>query len=253
MKSSRPITAVIITYNESENIADCIKSLKDIVKEVIVIDANSVDETIDIAKGLGAKVFTKDWTTYGDQKNFGSDQASFDWVLSIDADERVDVDLKEELLNLELQENYLYSINVKTNYLGKWIRYCGWYPSYKKRLYNKSAVRWNSDLVHEALITQGDHKHSKLQGNLLHYSYPTIERHHQKIERYAKLTAQKWMQQKKAPSILKKIFGPSFRFIKTYILRLGILDGKEGFMISKMSFLLVKEQLRYFKQIKQRS
>lgn len=252
MKTPRNITAVIITYNEERNIADCINSVMDIVNEVIVVDANSNDNTVNIAKDLGAKVFTKDWISFGDQKNHGAGLASYAWILSIDADERVDDELKSELLSLQLDIGVVYELNVKTNYLGKWIRYCGWYPSYKKRLYNKQTTKWNSDLVHEALISNKKKMSIRLEGNLLHFSYPSLERHHQKIHNYAKLTAQKWQQQKKTPSILKKTFGPSFRFLKTYILRLGILDGREGFLISKMSFLLVKEQLNYFKQLEQR-
>lgn len=251
MKTPCNIAAVIITYNEEENIADCINSAKGIVKEVIVVDANSEDNTVNIAKGLDAKVYTKDWTTFGEQKNFGSAQSNLDWILSIDADERVDDDLKRELIDLQLNKDNIYELNVKTNYLGKWIRYCGWYPSYKRRLYNKQISKWNSDLVHERLISETKLEAIRLKGNLLHYSYPSLERHHQKIHNYAMLTAKKWQQQNKTPSILKKLFGPSFRFVKTYIFRLGILDGKEGFMISKMSFLLVKEQLNYFKHLEQ--
>lgn len=253
MITLRNIAAVIITYNEEQNIADCIKSVIEIVDEVIVVDANSEDQTVKIAKESGARVMTNDWTSYGTQKNFGAQKVNADWILSIDADERVDSDLKEALQDLKLEEDKLYELNVKTNYLGKWIRYCGWYPSYKKRLYHKKSTKWNSDLVHEKLVSDVKLDTIKLHGNLLHYSYPSIERHHQKIDSYAKLTAQKWKLQNKSPSIIKKIFGPSFRFIKTYFFRLGLLDGKEGFLISKMSYLLVKEQLNYFKKMKQKN
>lgn len=251
MKIPLNIAAVIITYNEEKNIADCITSVADIVKEIIVVDANSEDNTVKIAKDLGARVYTRNWTTFGGQKNFGVAQTKLDWILSIDADERVENDLNRELLDLKLNDDSIYEINIKTNYLGKWIRYCGWYPSYKKRLYNKQTSKWNNDLVHESLVTEVKQKVVRLQGNLLHYSYPSLERHHQKIHNYAELTAKKWKQQNKTPSTLKKVFGPSFRFIKTYIFKLGILDGKEGYLISKMSFLLVKEQLNYFKHLEQ--
>lgn len=251
MKTDQKIAAVIITYNEENNICDCIKSVIDIVDEVIVVDANSTDKTAYISKDLGAKVLTKDWTSYGIQKNHGAEAAGAKWILSIDADERVDGNLNKALLNINLQSDIIYALNVKTNYLGKWIRYCGWYPSYKKRLYQKDMAKWNDELVHEQLISTSKLEIVNLSGNLLHYSYPSLERHHQKIHNYAKLTAQKWKLQGKRPSLLKKLFGPSFRFVKTYIFRLGILDGKEGFLISKMSLLLVKEQLNYFKQLEQ--
>jgi len=246
------IAAVIITYNEENNIVDCIKSVINIVDEVIVVDANSEDKTATLAEESGAKVMRKDWTSFGVQKNHGAKCANADWILSIDADERVDNELSQTLMALKLDSNKVYSTNIKTNYLGRWIRYCGWYPSYKKRLYHKEHSHWNDDIVHESLISSKKMLVEKLSGNLLHYSYRTIEHHHQKIERYARLTAEKWKLKNKTPRILKKIFGPSFRFVKTYIFRLGFLDGREGFLISKMSFLLVKRQLYYFKQLEER-
>lgn len=249
MKNHLNITAVIITLNEERNIADCIRSVIDLVDDVMVVDANSEDSTVKIAEALGAKVYTNNWVSYGDQKNIGAQRSATDWILSIDADERVDEDLKETLLNLQLEQDKIYALNVKTNYLGKWIRYCGWYPSYKKRLYNKQISKWNNDLVHEQLISNSKLEVKRLAGNLLHYSYPSLERHHQKIHDYARLTAEKWMLQNKKPGVLKKIFGPSFRFVKTYFFKLGMLDGREGFLISKMSFLLVKKQLEYFKKL----
>lgn len=251
MTTQKNIAAVIITHNEENNIADCIRSVIDLVDEVIVVDANSEDKTVSLAKELGATVLLKDWSTFGIQKNYGAAQAKVDWILSIDADERVDDELNKVLTTLELDSKKVYAINIKTNYLGKWIKYCGWYPSYKKRLYHKEKAEWSKDLVHENLVSEKSMKVKNLSGNLLHYSYPSIERHHQKIERYASLTAEKWKMQKKSPGLLKKIFGPSFRFIKTYIFRLGVLDGREGFLISKMSFLLVKRQLQYFKQLEE--
>ena len=243
------ISAVIITYNEEKNISDCINSVIDIVDEVIVVDAHSTDQTRQSANELGAKVIVNDWISFGIQKNIGAEQAKNNWILSIDADERVDKDLKLSIQKLNLFKSEIYAINVKTNYLGKWIRYCGWYPNYKKRIYNKLLCKWSSDHVHESLEYQEKMKIIKLPGNLLHYSYPSLERHHEKIQSYAKLTAEKWLQQNRSPGLLKKLFGPSFRFFKTYILKLGILDGREGFLISKMSAQLVHEQLNYFKQL----
>lgn len=244
------ISAVIITYNEEHNLKDCINSLKGLCNEIIVVDAHSTDNTLTIAKSLGAKVYSKKWESYGDQRNFGATQATNNWVLSIDADERVDSVLARELTQIKFDQHCVYALNVKTNYLGKWIKYCGWYPNYKKRLYNRKVVKWSDDLVHENLISDGRMDIIKIKGNLLHYSYPTIDIHHLKTERYAKLTAQNWKKKKRSPGIAKKMFGPSFRFFRTYILKLGILDGREGYMISKMSALLVRKQLEYFYKIK---
>lgn len=252
MNSSLQISAVIITANEETNIIDCINSLKSVIDEIIVVDAISTDKTVELAKEAGAKVFVRKWINFGDQRNFGSQKASNDWILTIDADERLDDNLANEIQSLRLDNNLVYAIDVKTNYLGKWIKHCGWSPNFKKRLYNKNLVKWSNDLVHENLIWTSEIKIKKLEGSLLHYSYPSIERHEEKTEKYAKLTAQKWKLNNKTPGFLKRIFGPGFRFFRTYILKLGILDGKEGYLISKMSALLVRRQLYYFDQLKRK-
>lgn len=243
------ISAVIITKEEALNIGDCISSLKDAVDEVIVVDAESSDETLKIAEALGARIFVRSWKNYGDQRNFGTSQASNDWILSIDADERLSQELVQEIKSEKLDKQKVYSISIKTNYLGKWIKYCGWYPNYKKRMYNRTAAKWSEELVHENLIYAIGMNVVKLKNEILHYSYPSLKRHHEKTESYARLTAKKWKLENRSPNLLKKLFGPSFRFFRTYVLKFGFLDGREGYLISKMSALLVKKQLQYYKQL----
>ena len=251
MDYQEKISAVIITKNEASNIGDCISSLNGVVDQVIVVDAESSDETVKIAKELGANVTVRAWKNYGDQRNFGAKQATNNWILSIDADERLSPELVQEIKSVELDQQKVYKISIKTNYLGKWIKHCGWYPNYKKRMYNRKVAEWSEELVHENLIYTQGMDVVKLKNEILHFSYPSLKRHHEKTDSYARLTAQKWKLENRSPSLLKKLFGSWFRFFRTYVLKLGFLDGKEGFLISKMSALLVKKQLQYFKQLEE--
>ena len=244
------ISAVIITKNEENNIGDCIASLKGVVDEIIVVDALSDDKTVALAKQLGVAVIERAWTNFGDQRNYGAQQANHNWILSIDADERIDEVLASAINSQKLDPYTIYSVDVKTNYIGKWIKHCGWSPNFKKRLYHKGSAKWSSAIVHENLIWTNDLKIEKLKGCMLHYSYPSLAWHHKKTEKYARLTAEKWRANNKAPSALKRMFGPGFRFFRTYILKLGILDGKEGYLISKMSALLVRRQIHHFDKMK---
>lgn len=251
MDKREKISVVIITKNEAPNIGDCISSIKDAAEEIIVVDAESSDDTEKIAKVLGAKVIVRAWKNYGDQRNFGAKQASNDWILAIDADERLSPELVQEIKTTKLDQQKVYTISIKTNYLGKWIKHCGWYPNYKKRIYNRKVAEWSKELVHENLMYAQGVNVTKLKNEILHYSYPSLKRHHEKTESYARLTAQKWKIENRSPTLFKKIFGPGFRFFRTYILKLGFLDGKEGFLISKMSALLVKKQLRYYNELEE--
>lgn len=244
------ITAVIITKNEEAHIAACIDSLNGLVNEVIVVDSRSEDKTVEIAKALGANVYVKDWEGYGANKNFGSDLASYDWILSIDADEVVDQELKEAILNKELLSGELYLINNITNYCGHWIRYTEWRPAYKFRLYEKANTRWNQRIVHEGLSHKVEPRLVKLPGAMLHYSYTDYKEHLEKTENYAKLSAEQWLVEGKRPGILKRIFGPSVRFIKSYVFNLGFLEGAVGYRISRTNAMQVRKKIQYYDRLK---
>lgn len=231
------LSAVIITYNESAHIARCINSLKHIVDEIIVVDSLSTDNTQTIATELGAKVVTRPFEGYGATKNFANEQASADWILSIDADEALDDELAHSILTVKthLTEHVVYEFNRLNNYCGTWIRYGGWYPDRKIRLFNKQHVKWNLAEVHETLeIPEYFNKHL-LKGKLLHYSYTSVAGHLSKIEKYSTRGAEEAFKKGKKSNWLKLYLSPAFRFIRDYIFKLGFLDGKYGFIIAKLT------------------
>lgn len=251
MKTNR-ISAVIITNNEEQHIANCINSVLPIVDEVIVVDSGSTDRTVEIANDLGAKVSVKDWEGYGTNKNFGAKIAAYDWILSIDADEVADEDLQKAIKDKKLIEEELYLINNITNYCGHWIKYTEWRPAFKFRLYNRKNSKWNIRKVHEGLEHLVEPKLVKLKGAMLHYSYTDYAEHLAKTENYARLSAEQWVAENFQPNLLKRIFGPTVRFIKSYIFQLGFLEGKVGYTISKTNSLQVRKKIQYFDQLKKK-
>lgn len=230
-----PITAVIITRNEAENIARCIESAKKVVDEVIVVDAYSEDDTVEICEMLGARVFQKRWEGYSNNKNFGNARASHDFILSLDADEVLSDELVESISVAKRQLVGVYRFNRLTNYCGKWIYHSGWYPDRKVRLFDRRIAHWEGDFVHEVLAFPEGTPMTHLSGDLLHYSYRSIADHVNRQNRYSELAAQELHDKGYQGSIIKLCFGPLGRFMKSYIVKKGVLDGFYGFVICVMS------------------
>lgn len=245
-----PITVVIIAYNEENKISDSIKSAFAIAREVIVVDSNSTDQTAQIAKDAGAKVYKTDWLGYGATKNYGASLASNDWVLSLDADERIDEELASTICDTALDQNLIYGWKRKS-YLGeKWVKHSGWYPDVVYRLYNKQKTQWNLDEVHEAIATA--HVRKKLiTGHINHYTCDNVQQHLQTQLHYGALRARQWIKDGRSPSILKRYLGPTIRFLRTYIYRLGFLDGKVGISIAINEAKMVKNRYKMYDQLKQ--
>ncbi len=229
------ISCVVITYNEEQNITRCLESVKDVVDEIIVVDSFSQDKTVELAKLQGAKVFFKKFEGFGEQKAFAIQQTSFDWILSVDADEKISDELKASILEVKKNPQYDgYGFNILTNYCGKWIRHCGWYPQFKLRLLNKTKGHINLNKVHEGFEMNHSHAHiGFLEGDLLHFSYNTIAEHSQKIQLYTELAAKTSMERGASIPLLKIIFGPTWSFFYHYILRKGFLDGYWGYVLCK--------------------
>lgn len=240
------VSAVIITRNEAHNIARCLISLQLLVDEVVVVDAESTDDTARIASDHGARVIVRRWTDYADQKNFANEQARGPYILSLDADEAISAGLRGSLL--EAMRGGLsgaYRFNRLTNYCGTWVRHGGWYPDAKVRLFPKAGASWQGEHVHEELaLAPGTAVHG-LAGDLLHYSYPTVRSHEERIERYSDLHARKLFAAGREPGWAKRMFSPLVKFIQGYVLRLGFLDGKAGFSIARLSARAVR--LKYAK------
>lgn len=249
--SARPISAVIITLNEDHIIEKCILALIPICDEIIVVDSGSTDQTISIAKNLGAKVMHTPWLGYGATKNLGNDAATHDWILSIDADEVVDDTLKESLLSASLDDSHqAYEVNRLPYYEGSWIKHSGWHPDWVTRLFHRDSFQWSLDKVHEQLIANTAINKIKLNGYLEHYSYVSKEDHYRRIEKYARLQAEAWIESGTKPTWLKRYFGPWFRYVKSYIIRSGYKDGKAGKAIAKSDLFLIKRQIEIFDELR---
>jgi len=234
-KNKVGISLTVITYNEEENIKDLIINVDDIVDEIIVVDSYSEDNTVKIAKANGAKVFKKKWIDFATQKQFALEKATQNYVLTLDADERLSEELKKNILRIKnnISNSDGYLIKRKAFYMGRWIKHSGWYPDLKVRLFRKDKSNWEGDFVHERLVLSG--KKEKLKGDVLHYPYEDLSEHIGKINRYAYLSAKKLKQKGKNFNFLKLSLSPIFRFFRHYVLKLGFLDGFQGFIIAVLS------------------
>ncbi len=233
----RPLSAVIITFNEEANIRDCIESVR-FADEVIVIDSASTDRTVEIAESCGARVLSVPWSGYARAKNFGIDQASHDWILLIDADERVSQELAKSIRDrLALTPAHAdrcsgYRIARKTWYMNRWIRGSGWYPDWIVRLFDRTEGRVRDVPVHESVTLSG--KSGRLSGDLLHQSYRSISDHVRRIDKYTTLAAQQWASEGRRASIVMMLLRPGWEFLRKFIFKLGFLDGVPGLIIAGM-------------------
>ena len=226
------ISAVIITSNEEKRLEPALKSLAGVASEIIVVDSFSSDGTVKLAKKYTKQVFQRQWTNFSDQKNFANKKASFPWILSLDADERLSPELREEILQIKNGEPdcSAFSMPRQVFYLGKWIRHSGWYPDRKIRLFQKDKARWEGEFIHEKLVVEG--KVQKLKGVIYHFTYRNISDHLARVDKFSELGAQKLYTQKKKCRLYHLAFLPVFRFIKSFFLKAGFLDGYAGFIIS---------------------
>lgn len=243
------LSAVIITYNEERNIERCIRSLDGVADEVIVVDSLSTDKTVQIAESLGARVIPQKFLGHIEQKNFALAQATHDHCISLDADEALDEILKQSVL--EAKANFHadgYTMNRLTNYCGQWIKHCGWYPDTKLRLVNKKLGAWTGVNPHDRYELKKGSKSLHLKGDLLHYSFYTIDEHKLQIEKFTDISAQAKLQAGIRSSWLKIAIKPVAKFIKSYLLQLGVLDGYYGWIICTQSARAT--YLKYYKLLK---
>jgi Glycosyltransferases involved in cell wall biogenesis len=233
------ISAVIITYNEARNIERCLSSLEGIADEVVVMDAYSSDATPDICRRRGARFYQHPFDGYASQKNRANTLARYPWVLSLDADEALSPELRCSLLALrpELEAFDAYAFNRRTNYCGHWVRYCGWYPDRKVRLFRRQQARWGDRPVHEQLLLPEGARVGFLKGDLLHYSYYTTAEHYERARRYAQAGAEALRQRGKRVHPWTPFTRAIGKWLRNYLLRLGFLDGKAGWTICRISAL----------------
>lgn len=229
------ISAVIITHNEEKRLESALKSLTGVTSEIIIVDAFSSDETLKIAKRYTGKVYQRKWTNFSDQKNFANSKVSFPWILSLDADERLSPELRQEIIALKQGEPECpgFSMPRQVFYLGKWIRHSGWYPDWKIRLFRKDKARWEGDYVHEKLEIEG--KVERLKASIHHFTYRNIQDHLDRINSFSDLGAKKLYAKKKRCRWYHLAFLPFFRFAKSFFLKGGFLDGFPGFVIAMLN------------------
>jgi len=239
------LSVIIISYNEEENIKECLESVK-WSDEIVVVDSFSSDRTVEIAREFTPKVFQNKWTNFSRQKNFALGKASNEWVLNIDADERATPELRKEVLTILNSEFSLldgYYIPRRNHYLGKWIRHCGWYPDYKLRLFRKHKGMFNERTVHESVVVEG--KKGYLKSCLNHYSYKNLSDHLSRIDKFSSLAAEEMFGGGKRAGPFDLLFRPLTRFIKMYLIKKGYLDGVYGLIVSIMgSFYVFTKYLK---------
>lgn len=230
------LSAAIITYNEERNIERCLKSLQGAADEIVVVDSFSKDRTEEICKDYNVRFIQNPFGGHIQQKNFAIDQTTGDWILSLDADEALDDTLKESILSVKERQDFNgYSMNRLTNYCGKWVHHCGWYPDTKVRLIKKGHARWTGINPHDRLDMLNNEKHGHLPGDILHYSYYTKEDHLKQIEYFGDIAAKELHSRGKKISSLMIALKVAAQFIKSYFIKLGFLDGVTGFTISRLS------------------
>ena len=249
------LSAILITRNEEVNLEDCLASLDGLATQIVVVDTQSTDRTLVIAQRYGALISSPpDWPGFGPQKNRALDLASEDWVLSLDADERLTPELRAEIkCMLDKPQTDCYAIPRLSWYCGRFMRHSGWTPDYVDRLFKRGSARFSTDLVHERLIPKGPVL--RLKNQMLHYSFMNLAQVQEKMERYSTASAQQAFARGKTASPLKAILHGAWSFFRTYILRAGFLDGPQGFSLAlanaKGSYLRYIKLWRLIKKSKE--
>lgn len=245
MTQQNKISGVVITFNEERNIADCIVSMQGVVDEIVVVDSFSTDSTPEICKKLGVKFVQNPFAGHIQQKNLAMRQASFDYVLSLDADERLSPALREAILQEKINlTSDAYRFNRYNNFYGKWLKHGQWYPDDKIRLWNRKKAQWGGMNPHDRVILTNDLTVKWVKKDILHYSYPDIQDHFNQMVSFAKLAAESGFRNGKKSNLFLIIFSPLFKFLKRYFFRFGFLDGYYGFIACLNASLL-----NYFKYV----
>ena len=232
------LTVIIITHNEAANISACLDSVA-FADEIIVLDSGSTDATVDLAQQKGAKVHVScDWLGFGPQKNRALALATRPWVLSLDADERISPALRTQIQQaINQAQADAFELPRLTQFCGQWIHHCGWTPDHVLRLFKREAACFSDDLVHERVILNPAMTATpvaRLSASLLHYSYPTPAHYWRKLESYSQAWARQRFARGQKTSMLRAGLAGIVAFVRSYIFRLGFLDGAMGFAVCTM-------------------
>ncbi len=248
----QPLSVIIVALNAAQQIAACLESVA-FADEIVVVDSGSKDATLDIAHKHGARLIHQDWLGFGPQKQFAVTQASHDWVLCLDCDERISEGLRQSIESVLVNPEYqAYQMPRCNRFMGRWLRHGEGYPDWSLRLFDRHVAGWSEDSVHEKVLTAV--AVGKLKGDLLHESAESLDTYLEKQNRYTTLQAKKMAEQGRRASLLQMLFSPVLRFIKFYFIRLGFLDGLPGLVhtsigcfnsfikYAKLKALLLKDQ-----------
>lgn len=225
------ISATIICKDEAHNIEECLRSVS-WCDEIVVVDSGSADGTVELARKYTPRVLQNPWPGYVAQKNFALDQASGDWVLCLDADERCTPELRAaiELGVSEADSLAGFEVRRHVKYLGRWINHGGWYPDWKCRVVRRGRARWGGVDPHDKLVPDGPVK--RLEADLHHFTYRDFAHQIRIINHFSDVIVEQYLKQGKRPSFFQAVFHPPWKFIECYFWKLGFLDGFPGFVIA---------------------
>lgn len=226
---------VIVCKNEAAIIEQVLQSIATLTDDIVVYDNGSTDGTVDVLKKYNVTLEQGEWLGFGRTKKLAVNLAKYDWVLSIDADEALDDTLQQELKEISFTDHSVYQIRFKNFFGNKYLRWGEWGGDKHIRLFNKSEVNWNDAGIHEELTIPAGQKVVQLKGYILHFTMSDITEYSRKVVQYAMLNAEKYFQQGKKASWIKRRVSPTFSFIKHYFFELGFLDGWEGLISARMT------------------
>lgn len=229
------ISAVIITLNEEQNIERCLDSLAGIADEIVIVDSDSTDKTVELSEKYSAIVYQHAFEGYCRQKQWAAAQAKYDVILSLDADEALSATLRQSIS--EVKNNWQsdgYTFNRLTRYIDRWIRHCGWYPDQKLRLWDRRRGNWVGVNIHEKVEMNAGATISHLKGDLLHYSYNSIRQHVEQFNKFTDISAREMAERGEHPLLIEALVKSGWKFVRDYIFKLGFLDGHYGFVICRL-------------------
>ncbi len=247
------LSVVVITYNEERNIGRCLRSIQDVADEIVVVDSLSTDKTEEIARSYGARFIQHTFEGYIEQKNWATSQATYDHILFLDADEALSEELKNSILEVKKNWKYDgYTFNRLTNYCGHWIHYTSWYPSRKLRLFDRRKGKWGGINPHDEFIINENTKIKHLKGDLLHFSYYSIDQQIKQINNFTNILAESYYKRCLLPNFYWHVlFHPLWRFFRDYFIKRGFLGGFYGFIISlNGAFEVYLKYLKLYHKIK---
>jgi len=246
------LSVAIITFNEERNIMRCLQSVEGIADEIVVIDSLSTDKTEEICKKFNVRFIKNPFPGHIEQKNIAKDNCTHDLVLSLDADEALSPELRTSITEVKNNPSADgYSFNRATFFCGKHIKHCGWYPDVSLRLWNRNKGTWGGYNPHDRFILQENCTVKHIEGDLLHYSYYTINEHVVQCSKFSTISANSKFKNGKRSSLFKIIVYPFWKFVKDYFLRRGFLDGYYGFVISMNSAHEVFQKYAKLKELEE--